>query len=206
MDIIVENNRDLNGETLRSIAPVSLMMAIFLLAYTIWFGFAWGLFGWILFTVSLFISTILFVKSIQNIKHSKLFEVHETKSGKRIGKAMGILSGVSYGILWLSVIILIIIDWYALIMPVVTLIIGLHFFPQAKIMNRKLDYFVAPIPIATALISIILVINSDLPWQSAFAIASIGGAIATIIYGFHILSTYQQLTSHNAANKNGKMP
>lgn len=201
VDIIVENNRHLNGETLQSIAPVSLMMSIFLLAYTIWFGVAWGLVGWILFIVSLFLSIFLFVKSIQNIKHSKLFEVHKTDSGKRIGKAMAVLSGVSYGILWLSVIILVIVSWYELIMPIVTLIIGLHFIPQAKIMNRKLDYFVAPIPITTALCSIILVINTELSWQNAFAIASIGGAVATVVYGFHILHIYKLLIGNKNLNE-----
>lgn len=110
---------------------------------------------------------------------------------------MGILSGVSYGVLWLSVILLIIFKQYTLIMPTVTLIIGIHFIPQAKIFNRNIDYFVAPLPIVSALIAIVLAINYDARWSLAYAIASIGGAAATSIYGLYILRTYKSLAIKN---------
>lgn len=185
------------GEAAQSIAPVGVMMASFLLVYTVWFGFAWGALGWILFSLSILLASFLVVKSIQNIKHSKLFENKQTTEGKRINKLMGILSGVSYGILWLAVILLFIFDLSVFIMPIVTLIIGLHFIPQAKIMNRKIDYFVAPLPIISAVISIFLGIQSDLTWLYIYAIASIGGALATSIYGLYILRTYKKMAKEN---------
>lgn len=179
------------GEAAQSIAPVGVMMAFFLLVYTVWFGFAWGTVGWLLFILSILLASFLFLKSIQNIKHSKLFENSQTTEGKRISKLMGILSGVSYGILWLAVILLFTFDLSIFIMPIVTLIIGVHFIPQAKIMKRKIDYIVALLPIVTAIIAIFLAIQSDLVWLSVYAVASIGGALATSIYGLYILRTYK---------------
>lgn len=188
------------GEAAQSIAPVGIMMALFLLVYTIWFGLAWGTVGWIVFTLSVLLASFLFVRSIRNIKHSKLFENNQTAEGKRMSKFMGILSGVSYGILWLSVILLFIFDLYIFIMPTVTLIIGLHFIPQAKIMNRKIDYYVAPLPILTAIIAIYLAIQSDVSWLSVYAIASLGGALATSIYGMYILRIYKTLAKDNGVD------
>jgi hypothetical protein len=33
------------GEVAQSIAPIGMMMAIFMLVYSVWFGFAWGEMG-----------------------------------------------------------------------------------------------------------------------------------------------------------------
>ncbi|HLR14378.1 MAG TPA: hypothetical protein VK144_01020 [Bacillota bacterium] len=181
------------GEAAQSIAPIGIMMSVFLLVYTIWFGFAWGAIGWSFFILSVLLASLICAKSVKNMRHSKLFEKNESVEGKRIGKAMGILSGVSYGILWLFVILLFIFNLYIFIMPVVTLVIGLHFIPQAKIMNRKIDYYVAPLPIFTALIAIYLAIQTDVSLLSVYAIASIGGALATSIYGVYLLITYKTL-------------
>lgn len=85
-------------------------------------------------------------------------------------------------------------------MPTVTLIIGLHFIPQAKIMNRKIDYYVAPLPILTAIIAIYLAIQSDVSWLSVYAIASLGGALATSIYGMYILRIYKTLAKDNGVD------
>lgn len=197
MDINTRKVPGSYGEVAQNIAPVSLMMAVFLPVYTIWFGFAWDVIGWLFFGMSLLFSSYLIVKSIQNIKHSKRFEKNVSADGKKIGKAMGILSGVSYGILWLAVIVFIILKQYTFIIPIITLVIGLHFIPQAKIFNRKIDYFVAPLPIATALIAIFLAINYDVHWSFVYAIASIGGALASSIYGLYILQTYKSLAIRN---------
>jgi hypothetical protein len=110
---------------------------------------------------------------------------------------MGIVSGVSYGLLWLFVIAFIIFEQYRFIMPTVTLIIGLHFLPQAKIMNRTLDYYVAPFPIVTALVAFYFAFQTNMPWLEVSAIASIGGVIATAIYGIYTVNSYNRLVEEN---------
>jgi len=191
---------DWYGEAAQSIAPISMLMAIFMLIYTIWFGFAWGFIGWILFTLSVILACFLIVKSIQHMKHSKLFVNNKSAEGERIGKAMGILSAVSHGPLWLFVIILLIIDLHIFIIPAVTLIIGLHFIPQAKIMNRKLDYFVAPIPILSSIAAFYLALQTNASWLSVYSVAGVGGAIATAIYGLYTVKSYKTLALENGVD------
>ena len=41
--------------------------------------------------------------------------------------------------------------------------------------SRNQDYYVAPLPILTAIIAIYLAIQSDVSWLSVYAIASLGG-------------------------------
>jgi hypothetical protein len=191
------------GEAAQSIAPVSLVMAFFTLVYTLWFGFAWGIPGSILFSLSVMFAAYLTVKSIRNIRHARLFEKKPSAGGTRIEKVLGIINGVSYGFLWIAVIVLFFLDLSVYIMPVVTLIIGLHFLPQAKVMNRKLDYFVAPIPIFTALLAIYFALSSTMSMTQVYALASVGGAIATVIYGLYMLRAYKKMAVENGVEYDG---
>ncbi|MFD1851352.1 hypothetical protein [Oceanobacillus bengalensis] len=181
------------GETAQSIAPVGIIMAGFMLVYSIWFGFSWGILGWILFGFTVLLSLFLIIKSVKHIKHSKRFIYNESEEGKKIGKAMGILSGISYGALWLFVILFLVFGLYKFIMPTVTFIIGLHFIPQARIFNRKIDYFVAPLPISSSIIAYYFAIESNNSWSSVYAIAGIGGVLSTAIYGLYMIITYKNL-------------
>ena len=62
-----------------------------------------------------------------------------------------------------------------------------------KIFDRKIDYFLAPVPIFTALIAAYITTVSDTPWQIVFAISSIGGVVATASYGLYLAVQCQQL-------------
>lgn len=179
------------GLIAQSIAPVGMMMAVFTLTYAIWFGFAWGWIGWITFALVAGCSAYIASISLKNIRHAKQFQAHESEDGKRIGRQMGILAGVSYGSIGILTLALAFFHLEKLIFPALTLIIGLHFIPQAKIMNRKIDYLVAPFPIISALTALYLALTSDTNWLTLAALAGIGGAIATLTYGFYILKAYR---------------
>lgn len=90
------------GEVAQSIAPLGIMMAIFMLIYSVWFGLAWVTIVWLGFGVTIVLAAFLIIKSIQNIRHAKKFPVNESEAGKKIGKSRGVLSGISYGYLLLS--------------------------------------------------------------------------------------------------------
>lgn len=197
----MDNNvPDWYGETAQNIAPVGMMMAGFMLVYSIWFGFAWGMLGWIAFGCTVLLSLFLIIKSVKHIKHSKLFINNKSAEGKKIGKAMGILSGISYGALWLSVILFLILGLYKFIMPSITLIIGIHFIPQAKIFNRKIDYFVAPLPILSSIIAFYFSFQNNISWLSVFSIAGIGGVLSTAIYGIYMITSYKNLAIKNGVD------
>ena len=92
------NNKPSNnfGEFAQNIAPYGIVMSVFTIVYSIWFGFAWGFVGWVLFALILAYSASITFVSIKNIKHSKQFTAHASAEGQKIGKSMGILSAITY--------------------------------------------------------------------------------------------------------------
>ena len=144
------------GTIAQNIAPYGVMMAIFALVYAACFGLAWCGAGWTLLGLVCVAALIIVVLSVRNVCHAKQFPAVQTAEGQRIVRTMGILSGITYSTIWLLGIILAVIGQAKFIMPMVTLLIGFHFVPQAKIMSRKIDYFVAPVPIFAAVVAIYL--------------------------------------------------
>lgn len=70
-----------------------------------------------------------------------------------------------------------------LFIPSLALIVGLHFFPLARIFKRKFDYFVAAWTTLIGLTGLALIIQKSLPTNSAIAIVAIGCALATAANG-----------------------
>lgn len=70
------------------------------------------------------------------------------QEGRRIGRLIGIASGVEGILIFVAVIILINIGKSELISPTIAIIVGLHFFSLARWMPAKLYYYTAIVLIA----------------------------------------------------------
>ena len=116
-----------------------------------------------------------------------------SEAGKKIAKNMGIVSAISYSALTVIAVTLATVHLEKLILPAVTLIIGLHFIPLGKIMNRKIDYLIAPVPIVFSLAASYLAFTTTMTWLAVYAVAGIGGACATMIYGAYMLYAYKKV-------------
>ena len=181
------------GEIAQNIAPYGIMMAVFTLFYSVWFCFAWGAVGRILFALTVAYGGTIVFTSIKNIKHAKRFKAVPSEAGKKILKNMSIVSAITYSALTVCAVTLSAVHLVKLIFPAVTLIIGLHFIPLAKIMNRKIDYFIAPVPIVFSLVASYLAFTTTMTWLEVYAVAGIGGACATMIYGTYMLYAYKKV-------------
>ena len=181
------------GEIAQNIAPYGIMMAVFTLFYSVWFCFAWGAVGRILFALTVAYGGNIVFASIKNIKHAKRFEAVPSEAGKKIVKSMSIVSAITYSAITVFVATLSAVHLVKLIFPAVTLIIGLHFIPLGKIMNRKIDYFIAPVPIVFSLAASYLAFTTTMTWLEVYAVAGIGGAVATMIYGTYMLYAYKKV-------------
>ena len=78
------------GEIAQNIAPYGIMMAVFTLFYSVWFCFAWGRAGMVLFALTVVYGAYIVFASIKNIKHAKRFKAVPSEAGKKIAKNMGI--------------------------------------------------------------------------------------------------------------------
>ena len=181
------------GEIAQNIAPYGIMMAVFTLFYSVWFCFAWGAVGRVLFALTVAYGGNIVFASIKNIKHAKRFKAVPSDAGKKIVKSMSIISAITYSAITVFAATLSAVHLVKLIFPAVTLIIGLHFIPLGKIMNRKIDYFIAPVPIVFSLVASYLAFTTAIPWVEVYAVAGIGGAVATMIYGAYMLYAYKKI-------------
>ena len=181
------------GEIAQNIAPYGIMMAVFTLFYSVWFCFAWGTVGRVLFALTVAYGGNIVFASIKNIKHAKRFKAVPSDAGKKIAKSMTIISAITYPALTIFAVTLVAFHLVKLIFPAVTLIIGLHFIPLGKIMNRKIDYFIAPVPIVFSLAASYLAFTTAISWVEVYAVAGIGGACATMIYGAYMLYAYKKV-------------
>ena len=170
-------------------------MAVFALFYSIWFGFAWGIIGWIIFGVTVFCAIVMIAGSIKNMRHARRFPGYPTERGRKIGKSMGVLMGITYIAIFTVAAILGISGNDKFIMSAIALIIGVHFIPIGKIIDVKANYYVAPLPILSGTIRLYFGLQTDLPWTALYAISGTGGAAATMIYGFYMNDQYKKVAS-----------
>ena len=178
----------------KSMAPFPILMATFMLIYAVWFGVAWGAIGWAVFALFGVYAAWLIFCGVQHIRVTKkLPKPAPTPVSKRIAKQMQLLSMVSYTPLWIIIVLFCIFQQQIYIMPALVLIVGLHFIPQAKIFGRTIDYYLAPLPICTALIGFYLAFATSTSWQEVYAISNIGGALATAGYGLYMVLSHKHL-------------
>lgn len=113
----------------------------------------------------------------------------EKKEGKKMGTAYGIIFGLEGIFIPLSAFICIQLGYPQLVLPVIALVVGLHFYPMAKIFRRTLDYYLASWATLIAICAIILTLKHVLLFVPVQALLGVGMAIATSIYGINMIKT-----------------
>ncbi|MBH0115246.1 hypothetical protein I6E52_00115 [Salinibacterium sp. NG253] len=181
------------GSAARNTAYQPIVQVFFMLVYLIWWIFAAPVVGTLIFVVGVAYAAVVVFLSVRNIRHAANFPNVPTSEGALIGKRMGILSGISYGTLWIVAIVLALLGEWRLVFPAVALIIGAHFFPLAFIFRRRIDFLLAPIAVVFAVIGFLVAARPEISWGFVYAISGIGGAVATAAYAVYLLFTYRNL-------------
>jgi hypothetical protein len=181
-----------------SIATGLLMMAFFT---TMWAGIAYGslvhgiilliLFGIIIIT---FISFAIYLFSISK-RFPKLESEADKTEGKRAGKWFGIIFGAEGLGIFVAINIVVNLGHADLTIPVIALVVGLHFYPLAKIFKRTIDYYLATWTTVIAIIAIVLILKKVYTPASVDAFVGIGTAIATSCYGLYMIYIGRKLAN-----------
>src|SRR5699024_2432260 len=87
---------DWDFEAARASAPHALIMVGFIVAFSIWFGFAWCIAGWILFAAAMIGAAYLLSGSIKNRELSKSAGNDSASDVVCIERSVGFLGGVTY--------------------------------------------------------------------------------------------------------------
>ena len=72
--------------------------------------------------------------------------------------------------------------------PAMALVVGLHFFPLAKVFKRKMDYYLGAWSTIIALVAIGLSLNKTFSPPGMLEFTGIGLAMATSLYGLNMIS------------------
>ncbi|MDN5285663.1 MAG: hypothetical protein JWR38_1937 [Mucilaginibacter sp.] len=122
-------------------------------------------------------------------KFPKFTSESDKAEGKHMAKWFGILFGIEGTAIPVVAVILLLLGYQRFTLPVMALIIGLHFYPMAKIFNRRIDYYLATWTCLVAINGIIMVAGKNYPETFTFTILGIGVALATTSYGVYMLFT-----------------
>jgi hypothetical protein len=179
-------------KAIQSIAGGLLLMALFTV---MWSGIASGSLegaGRIIELLIFWGSALIFVAyAIYFFKSAKLFQTVMTDAEKAEGKKMGIAYGIIFGLEGILIPIGVFICFQLglpdLVIPVIALIVGLHFYPMAKIFKRTIDYYLATWASLIAIGAIALTLKHAILPIPITAVLGIGMAITTTIYGINMI-------------------
>jgi len=188
---------------IKSIAGGLLLMAFFTM---MWIGVAQGgLLGndhHIVLVVFGAISLVFVTYSIRLFLLTKHFPEFTTDDdaveGRKISKSFGIIFGIEGTAIPLASITLKLTGLDQFILPSIALIVGLHFYPMAKIFSRKIDYYLATYTCLAALICIYLLVTNSASQIFVQGFLGIGVALTTVTYGVYMLSSGYNLVNKKA--------
>jgi hypothetical protein len=112
---------------------------------------------------------------------------------KRTGKWFGIIFGLEGIFIPIAVNIVIALHHPELIIPSIALVVGLHFYPLARVFKRNVDYYLATWTTIVAITAMLLLLRKSITELDGFAFVGTGVAIATSCYGLYMISSYKKL-------------
>lgn len=181
------------GSAARGIAFFPVMMSAYAVFYAAWWPFAWGFIGAGAFALVLVTAVFFVVRGIAQIRHAASFPSNLTAEDQRLNKAMGLLNSVTHPIWVLGSIVLLVFGQGRWVLPLMVFVIGAHFVPMARILGRKVDYLLGPVAMVAAVIAGVLAVDEQISWLVVFAVAGVGGTVATLCYAAYMARAYRRL-------------
>jgi hypothetical protein len=136
------------------------------------------------------LSIFFIIKGVALFKVAKSFPKSESETGvaegKRIGKWFGIVFGAEILGISIGINVVVNLGYPELTIPVMALVVGLHFYPMAKIFKRTIDYYLATWCTLIAACGIIFTLKKLMPANYILAYLGVGLAIATSCYGLYM--------------------
>ena len=175
-----------------------IMMAVFTM---LWAGIAYrGLAAtpyWPFLFIFVIFGIVFIINAIKLFQLSKFFQPSTSPEDitreKNNGKWFGIIFGAEGLGIFIVINIVVNIGHPELEIPVIALVVGLHFFPLAKVFRRTIDYYFASYSTLVAIIAMYLALNKTLDEPQVFAFTGVGIALATVGYGVYMILNGRQL-------------
>ena len=176
---------------LNGIATGLCLMSFFTL---VWTGIAYGgLYSggyWVLLLIFPAFCILFIVNAIRLFRIAKYFPASTSPDDiareKSTGKWFGIIFGAEGLGIVIAINVVVNLGHPELTVPVIALVVGLHFFPLAWLFRRSIDYYLASYSTLVAVAAMILSYGKFFSQNETIAFTGIGIAIAISAYGFYM--------------------
>jgi len=192
------------GTILGGTASGLIPMAIFTPFYAIWPAFTWLVPGVVFFVLAAAWSAYLAVSAARLLRLGRELPNETNAFDGRITKGMTVVSSIQGGLILTSVVVLGLLGLWVWVLPVVVLIVALHFFPMPAIFGRTIDYYLGAAMLAVAVTGLVFVSQGTVPWQVSWGVVGIGAALVTSGYGLwmrltarRVLARYTAIQAHS---------
>jgi len=177
----------------KGIASGLFLMALFTF---LWSGIAFGglngtVYHWLLLLFPV-LAMIFVFKGITLLKMAKFFPKVTSEADiaeeKKMGKWFGIIFGAEGLLIFIGINIVVNLGYPDLVIPTIALVVGLHFYPLAKVFKRTIDYYLATWATLIAICGFVFTLNKTMPVNYIQAFVGIGIAVATTGYGIYMIA------------------
>ncbi len=181
-----------------SVAIGMILMAVFTIWWSSLIVYVFpSMLGFVVLGGFVLISLALGIESIRVFRLARAFPKSTSPAdqaeGKRIGRAYGLIFGIEGAAIGIASGVLGASGHESFIIPVIALIVGLHFYPMAKLFHRTIDYYLATWVCAIALSGIFCVFTSVVSVPQIWAGVGFGVACATTAYGVYMVRYARRL-------------
>jgi hypothetical protein len=188
---MAEEKRLVPQIAITSIASGLLMMAFFT---AVWAGIAYGSLAGKSNVILIVFCPLIFIFILAAIyffviskRFPKLSNEADKAERKKTGMWFGIIFGAEGLVIFIAVSVVVNLGHADLAIPVIALIVGLHFYPLARIFKRSIDYYLASWATLVAICGIALVLNKTYRAEYIYVFVGMGLAAATSCYGLYMI-------------------
>jgi hypothetical protein len=187
----VEDDRVPDQILSRGVSSGLFLMAFFTLG---WAGNTFS--GWppalagIVWALGLIAAVLFVVRGIQLIRArprmpEPVLSDEDARRGRSIGRNFGLIFGAEIVFILLATLILGLTGHTDYNVPVIALIVGLHFYPLGRVFRRRIDAYIATWVAAVGVAGIVVIAATDVRPESVWPWVGLGAALGTAAYGIY---------------------
>jgi len=188
-----DNIRLIPRAALKGTATGLCLMSFFTL---VWTGIAYGgLYSgnyWAVLLIFPAFCVVFIINAIRLFRVAKYFpeitSPEDIAREKKTGMRFGIIFGAEGLLIFLGINIVVNLGHPELTVPVMALVVGLHFFPLARLFRRTIDYYLASYSTLVAIAAMVLSYYKYFNQNETLVFTGIGIAFATSAYGVYMLA------------------
>lgn len=175
------------------------LMSVFTVAWAANTLGAWpGAVGWTVTAVGSLLAASFVAAAVRLVRHARRVRTGAGTTGAPVGSVGSVAgkrpSGRAFGAVFAAEAVAIVVAVNVLqalgltvySLPVIALVVGLHFYPMARIFDRRIDTVTATCLSLIAVAGIVVLATTDVDPRQVRGAVAVGAAATTATYGVHM--------------------